>query len=856
MARGGRSGRARGEVAEICKALDHLTSMNGAKPEVIQMKRDCFQKLLRYMTQGIDMSAAFVPVTKCVALSKSDLPLKKMQYLYLRTTARQNSSVALLVVQTLLNDCKDLDPTIRGAALRSMASLRVPELMDTVFMAVEAGLRDPHHYVREAAVMGVLKCWHADAAGCRLRGLLGEVERALTADGDAQVVANCLYVMQQVGALKVTRDLVVSLLNHIHSFSDWAQCFVLDIVGDYSPASEEERFDILEVLDFGLSHTNSAVVMATVKLFLNHTAAFPDQQSQVLGRVRDALLTLVSGREHEVVYAALSNTLVLAKRHPDAFAPLFTDFYCRYQDPSYLKALKIDMLVAVTDASNAYDIAEELSQYIRDVDEQLARQAIRAVAAIALKVPEVNGILDRLLLFLGYEKDYVTAETLVQMAVVLRRYPDAAEACVDSIVEVNPETLAGPDERAAYIWVLGEHGQRVQSAPYLLEALVEGFADEAAKVRLALLAAVPRLFFRRAPECRGALGALLAAGAADADVEVRDRALFALRLLRHDVHAAREVLGAPLPLISRPGEEQAAEVEDRIFDEMNTLSVLYRAPAYTFIDPTITSVGAYDTDGEGSEEGVAGQGAPTDPTGMLLDVDTRSEASAGTAAPSPTPGSSVPDLLSLSSGPAAGAGRGAPDLHVGIGFPPAPALAGAGLDLLGDLEAVAGSSPAPAQNLGASLGGSGAGAGQPMDGGIADLLGGLGFGDPTPARPVTAEVGVEGNEKTGLLVACSGIWADATLADHGAPANPTHAHAAPPQTFAARWAELAHSARSAQVDLPLGVLPALATGAGVLARVALAAPTTSVRVVLEVAGPPGSNLQDALEGLQNLLLCL
>lgn len=45
----------------------------------------------------------------------------------------------------------------------------------------------------------------------------------------------------------MTRDLVVSLLNHIHSFSDWAQCFVLDIVGDYSPASEEERFDILEV---------------------------------------------------------------------------------------------------------------------------------------------------------------------------------------------------------------------------------------------------------------------------------------------------------------------------------------------------------------------------------------------------------------------------------------------------------------------------------------------------------------------------------------------------------------------------------------------------------------------------------
>ena len=35
-------------------------------------------------------------------------------------------------VQTLLNDCKDLDPTIRGLAVRSMAGLRVPELMDSV----------------------------------------------------------------------------------------------------------------------------------------------------------------------------------------------------------------------------------------------------------------------------------------------------------------------------------------------------------------------------------------------------------------------------------------------------------------------------------------------------------------------------------------------------------------------------------------------------------------------------------------------------------------------------------------------------------------------------------------------------
>ena len=138
MARGrpSKSGRSRGEVNEIIGQLETLSAMDGRRPDVIQLKRDCFQKLIRYLTSGIDMSAAFIPATKCVALSKVDLPLKKMLYLYLRSAARQNAAVALLVVQTLLTDSKDADPTIRGLAVRSMCSLRVPELMENVVRCI------------------------------------------------------------------------------------------------------------------------------------------------------------------------------------------------------------------------------------------------------------------------------------------------------------------------------------------------------------------------------------------------------------------------------------------------------------------------------------------------------------------------------------------------------------------------------------------------------------------------------------------------------------------------------------------------------------------------------------------------
>ena len=69
----------------------------------------------------------------------------------------------------------------------------------------------------------------------------------------------------------------------------------------------------------------------------------------------------------------------------------------------------------------------------------------------------------------------------------------------------------------------------MQDAPYLLEPLAEGFAEEAVPVRLALLAAVMKLFFRRPPECQKLLGSVLAAASADTNQDVHDRALLYYR---------------------------------------------------------------------------------------------------------------------------------------------------------------------------------------------------------------------------------------------------------------------------------------------------------------------------------------
>ena len=78
---------------------------------------------------------------------------------------------------------------------------------------------------------------------------------------------------------------------------------------------------------------------------------------------------------------------------------------------------------------------------------------------------DVAGIVERLLGFLEMGKDHVTAETLIQIKDLLRRYPDVAEAALAAVAAISPADVPEPEARAAFIWVLGHHGAHIQVIP-------------------------------------------------------------------------------------------------------------------------------------------------------------------------------------------------------------------------------------------------------------------------------------------------------------------------------------------------------------------------------------------------------
>ncbi|KAK3004085.1 hypothetical protein RJ639_017885 [Escallonia herrerae] len=658
----------KGEVSDLKMQLRQLAGSRA--PGTDDSKRELFKKVISYMTIGIDVSSVFSEMVMCSATS--DIVLKKMCYLYVGNYARYNPDLSLLTINFLQRDCKDEDPMIRGLALRSLCTLRVANLVEYLVGPLGSGLKDGNSYVRMVAAVGVLKLYHISSSTCMDADFPVTLKHLMLNDPDAQVVANCLCALQEIWSLEATtseeasreREVLLSkpviyyLLNRIKEFSEWAQCIVLELVSKYVPTDSNEIFDIMNLLEDRLQHANGAVVLATVKVFLQLTLSLTDTHQQVYERIKAPLLTQVSSGSPEQSYAVLSHLHLLVMRAPILFSTDYKHFYCQYNEPFYVKKLKLEMLTAVANESNTYEIVTELCEYAANVDIPMARESIRAVGKIALQQYDVNAIVDRLLQFLEMEKDYVTAETLVLVKDLLRKYPQWSHDCIAVVGNISSKNVQEPKAKAALIWMLGEYAQDMQDAPYVLESLAENWDDEhSAEVRLHLLTAVLKCFVRRPPETQKALGAALAAGLSDFHQDVHDRALFYYRLLQYKVSVAEGVVNPPKQAVSVFADTQSSEIKDRIFDEFNSLAVVYQKPSYMFTDKEHRGPFAFSEElgnlsigAESAENIVSAQRVDANDQDLLLSTsekeESRGPSNNGSAYSAPSYDSSAPLVAS------------------------------------------------------------------------------------------------------------------------------------------------------------------------------------------------------------------
>jgi len=590
----------KGEVNELRQLLKNFTIEKSQK-----RKRDVIKKVIMYMTLGIDVSRLFTEMM--LAIETRDLVIKKMVYLFIGGYASGNPDLAQMCINSLQKDASSEDPTVRGLALRTLLSLRVPQLVEYVADPLKKSLTDGHGYVRKTGVIGLLKLYHLDRAAFD-EGNYVDVLYDMLRDTDPQVVANCVVVLEEImapeGGMALNRPIVLHLLNRLHEFPEFGMTAILGLLPRYKPEDEDETFQIMNLLDPILRSSSPAAMLGTVRVFLHLTGGNTEMQMRVMERVRAPLLTHVASAPPECAHALLSHMELLVRLCPGVFDPEYRQMYVRYNEPTHIKYLKVNLLALLAGAETAQDICSELSEYVSDVDVRLSRLAVRAMGRIACRLHPgssagaegaaiAEGIVCRLVEFLELAAlvPHVAAEGACRLADVLRRHP----ALRGHVAPALPKALrhvADPHGKAAVIWMLGESGDILVEAPYALEKLIDGYPSIGrmrgqSVIKAALLTATMKLFFKRPPEVREMLGRLLTHAVEDvSSQDLHDRALTYYRLLRAGPEHAEVVISGRSAEVSGDGgflEEDLKRGTRDLMREFNTLAVVYGRPSDSFV---------------------------------------------------------------------------------------------------------------------------------------------------------------------------------------------------------------------------------------------------------------------------------
>ncbi len=424
-------------------------------------------------------------------------------------------------------------------------------------------------------------------------GYLEQLYRMLQ-DTDSNVVTNVIFVINELcistGGLEVRQSTVMALLNRIGEFSEWGLNSILDLVARYQPASEDEAFAIMNLLDPVLRTANSGSVLATFKCFMKMTAGMPDLQVQIYSRAKPPLLTLVTGAHAESQFTTLKHLELIL--HQPAAKGIFDDeyrqFFVRYNEPPHVKHLKVDLIPLIANEVNAREIATELGEYVTDVDSELSKRAIRSIGAIAMKIGSVSAdMTNSLMELIDMDSPYVRAEAAIVVGNVIRVNP-ALSNLVLPFVSKCLKRVEDPSAKAVLVWILGEFGENVVEAPYLLESIIDNYAEEqSVAIKLNVLTAAMKLFFKRPPEMQAMLGRLFGVAINETgNQDLHDRSLMYYRLLTTDIAVAKSLFAAGGQFGVANGnfaEMNDLEKRAKLFAEFNSLAVVYGMPSVQFI---------------------------------------------------------------------------------------------------------------------------------------------------------------------------------------------------------------------------------------------------------------------------------
>jgi AP-1 complex subunit beta-1 len=137
----------------------------------------------------------------------------------------------------------------------------------------------------------------------------------------------------------------------------------LNALARYIAQDEKESEHICERVVPQFQHINGSVVLAAVKVIMIHMrhVTREDLIKQLVKKMAPPLVTLLSSPP-EVQWVALRNINLLLQKRPDLLSNEMRVFFCKYNDPFYVKVEKLDIMVRLASDSNVDALLSELKE--------------------------------------------------------------------------------------------------------------------------------------------------------------------------------------------------------------------------------------------------------------------------------------------------------------------------------------------------------------------------------------------------------------------------------------------------------------------------------------------------------------
>ncbi|TFK54929.1 Adaptor protein complex beta subunit [Heliocybe sulcata] len=553
-------------------------------------RKTVLKKIVANITMGNDMSPLFHDVVPC--LGTPLLEIKKMVYLFLVSYGKSKPNEIHLVIPRFLEDCNDRNPLIRALAIRTMSYIPIPVVTEALTEQLRHCLKDRDPYVRKTAAICVAKVYTADPRKAEKAGFV-EMLRDLLVDPNATVVSNAVAALTEIGDrtdgvfFKLNLSIANKLLAAIGESSEWGQIYILDSLLRFVPERHSDAEMLAERVLIQLNHANSAVVLTAIKILL-YLMNYMDNRrliEHICKKMGPPLVTLLSSGP-EVQYVALRNILLIIQRRPTVLRNDVKVFFCKYNDPIYVKLAKLEIMYRLAREENAKEVLAELQEYASEVDVDFVRKAVRSIGRLAIKVePAADLCIKALLDLIETKVTYVVQEAVIVIKDIFRRYPGKYEGIIPTLCE-HLDALDEPEAKAAMIWIVGQHADRMDNADDLLDDLVYTFLEEPVEVQLALLSASVKLFIykSKSEKAKELVHRVLKWATEDIDnPDLRDRGFMYWRLLAINPGIAGEVVLAEKPAITTDSDRMDRGALDQLLLHTGTLGSIYHKNPETFI---------------------------------------------------------------------------------------------------------------------------------------------------------------------------------------------------------------------------------------------------------------------------------